>query len=156
MSYSIDPREAVAHLQPAAWEKVNRLQIRKMIAEFAHEQIITPAFEYAKEGWNYYVLAAESIKVVYHFRAKILQLRHWYIDTPSIKKLIDGVPAALDALAFIVEFNEQMNMDPALLPVYMEEVSATLYGSAYIHTQDGPTAAYLATASYQETEHAMT
>jgi len=50
MSYSIDPREAVAHLQPATWEKVNCLQIRKMIAEFAHEQIITPAFEYAKEG----------------------------------------------------------------------------------------------------------
>jgi len=156
MSYSIDPREAVAHLQPATWEKVNCLQIRKMIAEFAHEQIITPAFEYAKEGWNYYTLAAENIKVVYHFRAKILQLRHWYIDTPSIKKLIDGAPAALDALAFIVEFNEQMNMDPALLPVYMEEVSATLYGSAYIHTQDGPSAAYLVTASYQEIEHAMT
>lgn len=34
--------DAVAHLSPERWEKANRLLIRKALAEFAHERLITP------------------------------------------------------------------------------------------------------------------
>ena len=33
----------VSHLEPAVWAKVNRLLVRKAIAEYAHELVITPA-----------------------------------------------------------------------------------------------------------------
>ncbi|MBW8683157.1 IucA/IucC family protein [Chitinophaga rhizophila] len=156
MFHTVTPQDAVAHLQPEIWARVNRLHIRKMIAEYAHEQIIQPSYRHVKEGWVCYVLTADQQGVEYRFRAKILRLNHWYIQTESIEKLVNGKAVALDALAFIVEFSEQLNMDPAMLPVYMEEVSATLYGSAYIHAQEAPSSAYLAGAGYQEIEHAMT
>ncbi|QHS60489.1 IucA/IucC family protein [Chitinophaga agri] len=156
MFNTVTPREAVAHLQPDIWAKVNRLHVRKMIAEYAHEQIIQPSYRHVKQGWVCYVLTADQPNIEYRFRAKILRLNHWYILTKSIEKLVDGQPAPLDALAFIVEFSEQLQMDPALLPVYMEEVAATLYGSAHIHAQESPSSAYLAGAGYQEIEHAMT
>jgi len=156
MFNTVTPREAVAHLQPDIWARVNRLHIRKMIAEYAHEQIIQPSYRHVKQGWVVYVLTADQPNTEYRFRAKILRLNHWYILTESIEKMVNGQPAPLDALAFIVEFSEQLNMDPAMLPVYMEEVAATLYGSAYMHVQGGPSSAYLAGADYQEIEHAMT
>jgi siderophore synthetase component len=156
MFNTVTPREAVAHLQPDIWARVNRLHIRKMIAEYAHEQIIQPSYRHVKQGWVVYVLTTDQPNIEYRFRAKILRLNHWYILTESIEKLVNGQSAALDALAFIVEFSEQLNMDPAMLPVYMEEVAATLYGSAYMHAQGGPSSAYLAGAGYQEIEHAMT
>jgi siderophore synthetase component len=156
MLNTVTPREAVAHLQPEIWAQVNRLHIRKMIAEYAHEQIVQPSYRHVKQGWVCYVLTADQPNIEYRFRAKILRLNHWYILTKSIEKLVNGQPATLDALAFIVEFSEQLKMDPALLPVYMEEVAATLYGSAYMHAQGGPFSTYLAGAGYQEIEHAMT
>ncbi|KAA2245747.1 IucA/IucC family siderophore biosynthesis protein [Chitinophaga agrisoli] len=152
----VSPRDAVAHLQPDIWASVNRLHIRKMIAEYAHEQIIQPSYRHVKEGWVCYVLKPDLPDIEYRFRARVLRLHHWYILTESIEKLVNGQPVPLDALAFIVEFSEQLNMDPALLPVYMEEVAATLYGSAYMHAQGGPSSAQLAAAGYQEIEHAMT
>ncbi|SFO84335.1 Siderophore synthetase component [Chitinophaga sp. YR627] len=156
MFNTVTPREAVAHLQPDIWARVNRLHIRKMIAEYAHEQIIQPSYRHVKQGWVVYVLTSDQPNTEYRFRAKILRLNHWYILTESIEKMVNGQPAPLDALAFIVEFSEQLNMDPAMLPVYMEEVAATLYGSAYMHVQGGPSSVYLAGADYQEIEHAMT
>lgn len=156
MFNTVTPREAVAHLQPDIWARVNRLHIRKMIAEYAHEQIIQPSYRHVKQGWVCYVLTSDQPNIEYRFRAKILRLNHWYILNKSIEKFVNGQPAELDALAFIVEFSEQLKMDPALLPVYMEEVAATLYGSAYMHAQGGPSSTYLAGAGYQEIEHAMT
>jgi siderophore synthetase component len=34
--------DAVAHLSPHRWARANRLLIRKALAEFAHERLITP------------------------------------------------------------------------------------------------------------------
>ncbi|GAA0558283.1 IucA/IucC family protein [Chitinophaga japonensis] len=152
----VSPQEAVAHLQPAVWARVNRLHLRKILAEFAHEQIIQPALQETADGWGHYVLAAGTADTSYHFRARILHLHHWYIDAGSIEKRAQGRPAPLDSLAFITEFSDQLGIAPELLPQYMEEVCSTLYGSAYIQAQEGPSAAYLAQAGYQEIEHAMT
>lgn len=34
--------DAVAHLTPEHWEEAGRLLIRKALAEFAHERLLTP------------------------------------------------------------------------------------------------------------------
>ena len=153
-SINISATEAVAHLQPATWLKVNRLHVRKIIAEFAHELLITPVLAKTEAGWGYYNLSpADGID--YSFRAKLLSLDHWHIDTESIEKQVNGAPAPLDAVYFITEFSEQLGFDPVLLPTYLEEIISTLYGSAYMHTYNTTTAAELTEADYQDIEHAM-
>ncbi|KAA2245746.1 IucA/IucC family siderophore biosynthesis protein [Chitinophaga agrisoli] len=146
--------EAVAHLQPETWARVNRLLLRKIIAEFAHELLITPVLEHTQAGWGQYTLSpAEAI--TYRFSAKLLSLDHWFIDTASIEKQVNGVLANLDAVHFITEFSEQLGFDPVLLPTYMEEIISTLYGSAYMHTYNTTTVTELTQADYQDIEHAM-
>jgi len=151
---NISAAEAVAHLQPDTWLMVNRLHLRKIIAEFAHELLITPVLQTTIAGWGHYTLSpAEGIE--YRFRAQILSLDHWHIDTASIEKAINGVAVPLDAVHFITEFSEQLGFDPVLLPTYLEEIISTLYGSAYMHTYNTTTAAELTAADYQDIEHAM-
>lgn len=132
-------------------EKVTRLFISKIIAELSHEGILQP-----EPLAGFYTLRSATHNTLYRFTARIYSLNHWYVDPASIEKITDGDTAPLEAISFITELNEQIGIDPAALPDYMEEVAGTLYGSAYLHAQDGPGAAYLAHADYQEVEKAMT
>ncbi|MCW3465768.1 IucA/IucC family protein [Chitinophaga nivalis] len=154
-SVTITPEQAIAHLQPEVWLKVNTLHIRKALTELSHELLLTPLRQYTKDGWGHYELPADKPGVVYRFRAQILQLDHWYIDTTSIEKLIDQVPAPLDSLQFIAEFTQTLGIDEDTLPKYMEEICSVLYGSAYMHTKPGFTSEELVHADYQQVEHAM-
>lgn len=158
MNIAIDltPEQAVAHLEGSTWEKVNRLHLRKILAEFAHERIIKPALRKEENGWGHYELSSQSGQAVYFFRAKILALQHWYIDTASIYKTLQGQPAALDALLFVSEFREQMGIPEASLPVYMEEVNSTLSGSAHMHFHGKASSESLLEADYQLIEGTMT
>ncbi|GAA0558290.1 IucA/IucC family protein [Chitinophaga japonensis] len=151
----ISPEAAVAHLQPQTWARVNRLHIRKIIAEFAHELLITPRLEYSRGDWGHYLLEPEGGRVQYRFKARLLALDHWYIDTASIEKTADGQAEELDSVRFIMEFSGQLEFDPLLLPTYLEEVISTLYGSAYMHTYNTASAEALTQAGYQEVEQAM-
>jgi siderophore synthetase component len=150
------PQQTIVHLQPEIWRTATRLLIKKMIAEFAHEHILQPVLEYNKAGWGHYVLQADDAMILYRFRAKILHLHHWLIDTDSIEKIAGGDTAELNVAAFITECKQAIGIAPALLPVYLEEVAGTLYGSAWILSNKGVTAAQLVHAGYQEIEHAMT
>ncbi|BAV05327.1 Siderophore synthetase component [Filimonas lacunae] len=147
--------QSVAHLQPAVWSKVNRLHLRKVISEFAHELLVTPRLEHSKDGWGYYVLPADNAAIEYHFRAKKLALDQWYIDTASIQKMVNGHSEPLDSLSFIIEFKTTLGITETVLPVYLEEVNSTLCGSAYMHTYNTLTAEELTRADYQQTEQAM-
>lgn len=153
-SIDISAADAVAHLQPSTWLKVNRLHVRKIISEFAHELLITPVLVTTEAGWGHYKLSP-SEGIDYRFRAQVLSLDHWHIDTESIEKYVNGAPAPLDSVHFITEFSEQLGFDPVLLPTYLEEIISTLYGSAYMHTYNIATAAELTEADYQDIEHAM-
>ncbi|MVT07956.1 IucA/IucC family protein [Chitinophaga tropicalis] len=137
--------------QPEVFQKVIRLFISKIIAELSHEAILQP-----EEQSGVYVLRAESAGTLYRFSARVYSLNHWYVNPDSIEKIVDGDTAPLEAISFITDLNYQIGIAPAALPDYMEEVAGTLYGSAYLHGQGGPGAAYLAYAGYQEVEQAMT
>lgn len=149
------PADAVRHLQPELWARVNTLHLRKIISEFAHELLILPVLSHEKNGWGHYILTADSPDIEYHFRAQILSLEHWYIDKDSIQKFNQKKKAPPESVSFILEFREQIGISAEILPKYLEEICSTLYGSAYMHAQKGFSAEDLTRADYQETEHAM-
>ncbi|SDO06860.1 IucA/IucC family protein [Actinacidiphila guanduensis] len=72
-----------------------------------------------------------------------------------------GTPLPLDALAFLTEFRTSLTLTPEILPVYMEEITATLASLAYRFAAEADarrpsTAAELARAPFQAVEAAMT
>ncbi|MEX0729406.1 MAG: IucA/IucC family siderophore biosynthesis protein [Aquisalimonadaceae bacterium] len=152
---AVSPQRAIAHLRPDTWAKANALLIRKAICEFAHELLIQPRLQDTVDGWGHYVLKADNPGIRYRFRARILSLDHWWIDLASLSKYADNEVAPLDALAFIIEFRDSLGISPTTLPVYMEEVSSTLYGSAYKHAGEGLSATELTRAGFQAVEAAM-
>ena len=153
---AMTPEASVTHLSAPIWQKVNRLHLRKILAEFAHERIITPELTTQGDDWSQYRLVSSDGNTVYYFRACVLALNHWYIDTNSIAKEQLGRPVALEALAFVSEFKSEMGIAESMLPVYMEEVSSTLGGAAYMHHHGKPSAQSLLNANYQQMEGSMT
>ncbi|GAA4090576.1 IucA/IucC family protein [Nonomuraea soli] len=135
-------RELVAHLSPGLWSAANRLLVRKAIAEFAHERLLTP--EPLTDGW--YGLAG------YRFRARLLSLDHWEIDLESLT-CPAGTPDILD---FVLEFRDELGLTDEVLPVYLEELSSTLSSLAYKLAKPYISARDLAQADFQTIETAMT
>jgi siderophore synthetase component/RimJ/RimL family protein N-acetyltransferase len=140
------------HLSADNWAQANRMLIRKAIAEFAHEKIITPS----SVGNGRYSLAVPGAEAEYRFNASLLALDHWEIDADSLIKQENGHSLALDALQFIVEFNAQIGIPQALLATYMEEISSTLCSSVYKLQKNNPDSQALVTADFQTVEASMT
>ncbi|MBT2323967.1 IucA/IucC family siderophore biosynthesis protein [Variovorax paradoxus] len=153
------PAEAAAHLTPEAWAEANRLLLRKAIAEYAHELIVEPEqLSPTTGGFAHYQLLSDDGAVRYLFEAQRLALRHWHILPASIRKLVDGTEAPLDALQFIIECRQRLGIREELLPIYLDEISSTLFGSAYKRMKaDAPSSAQLAEATdFQTIEVGMT
>ncbi len=151
------PAQTAAHLRPALWQQANRALIVKAIREFTHERLLTPEplTDGDNGGWNDYVLIADEAHVEYRFTARVMHLAHWHIDVESLEKADLGVPEPLDALAFILEFRHGLAIDGDTLPVYMEEITSTLYSSAWKRAHPGPPARQLAIADFQTVEAGM-
>ncbi|WOB51950.1 IucA/IucC family siderophore biosynthesis protein [Xanthomonas hydrangeae] len=144
----------VAHLQARHWDAANRHLLCKAIAEFAHERLLEPQALGRDGVWQRYRLQAGA-QTAYQFRARRLQLDHWLLDPASLSCSRAGVPAALDAAAFIVECAPQLGIGAQILPVYLEEIASTLYSAAYKYHRDTPAAAQLAAAGFQQIEAGM-
>ena len=149
----------IAHLAPEPWAAANRALVRKAISELAHERLLAPRLlhgEGAGGAWSHYALATDRPEIEYRFRARVLALEHWDLDAASIEKLDGGRPAPLDALALILELREQLALGAAMLPIYLEEITSTLYAAAYKRTHERAAAPDLVHAGFQELEAAMT
>ncbi|ONK15311.1 IucA/IucC family siderophore biosynthesis protein [Streptomyces sp. MP131-18] len=144
--------EIVAHLTPEHWERANRLLIRKALAEFSHERILSP--EPAPDGRH--TVHSDDGTVAYRFAARRLALDHWQVDASSITRERDGAPLTLDALDFFVDLRGTLGLDDSVLPVYLEEISSTLAGTAYKLAAPPRTAAELARSDFQTIEAGMT
>lgn len=156
-SPSFAPEKASAHLGPLVWEEVNRHLVHKALAEFSHELLLVPTLVVKDGDWaEYTVQPPQADDIVYRFRARRLALDHWSIDPGSIEKAVAGRVAQLDALALILEFAETLGIREAMLPVYLEEISTTLYGAAYKREERHISSRQLATADYQMIEAGMT
>ena len=147
------PQRAAAHLAPGTWAQANRLQVRKSLAELAHERLLAPQ-PVAGEA-DTYTIGTDKVGIEYCFKARRLALDHWLIDADSIAKTVDGDPAALDALALIIELQQTLGIRDAMMPTYMEEIASTLYGSAYKLQRPVPDAAGLVEADFQQIEATM-
>ncbi len=158
----MNPREAVAHLTPGNWARANRLLVRKALAEFSHERLLTP--EPLPDGR--YAVRGDDGTVEYRFAARLLSLDHWHIDAESITRHRSPSPDAadaadeeelpLDAIGFCVEMRATLGLSDEILPVYLEEIGSTLAGTAYKLTKPPVTAAELAKADFQAIESGMT
>ncbi|MEU4890515.1 MULTISPECIES: IucA/IucC family protein [Streptomyces] len=76
------PAEAVAHLTPGHWDTAVRLLIRKALAEFSHERLLTPE---PLPGDRYRVTSDDGT-VEYRFAARRMRLDHWHVDAASITR----------------------------------------------------------------------
>ncbi|MFF8934055.1 IucA/IucC family protein [Streptomyces paradoxus] len=143
--------DAVAHLSPHRWARANRLLIRKALAEFAHERLITP-----EEDGEQYVVRSDDGLTSYRFTAARRALDHWQVDTESITRHRDGSELPLAALDFFIELQKSLGLADDILPVYLEEISSTLSGTCYKLTKPQVTAAELARGDFQAIETGMT
>ncbi|WP_051477561.1 GNAT family N-acetyltransferase [Aquimarina pacifica] len=154
---AVSPQQSIAHLQPEVWVKANTGLIAKAICEFTHELLITPTvLEHLEDGWNSYILKTDQTEIHYQFIAKPLSLQHLWIDHDSIKKYDNNEHVVLDAVLFIKEFRKQLGIKNDQMPVYLEEIISTLYGSAFKFLKGNPTAKELVTADFQTIEQSMT
>ncbi|CCK29864.1 siderophore biosynthetic enzyme [Streptomyces davaonensis JCM 4913] len=144
--------ESVAHLSPERWEQANRLLVRKALAEFAHERLITP--EATADG-RFEVRGDDGL-TRYGFTAVRRALDHWQVDADSITRQRDGVDLPLAALDFFIELKQSLGLSDAILPVYLEEVSSTLSGTCYKLTKPQIPVAELARSGFQAIETGMT
>ncbi|MFE8966159.1 IucA/IucC family protein [Streptomyces albogriseolus] len=144
--------DAVAHLSPHRWARANRLLIRKALAEFAHERLVTP--EPAGDGR--YVVRSDDGETRYTFTATLRGLDHWQVDADSITRHRDGAELELAALDFFIELQKSLGLSDEILPVYLEEISSTLSGTCYKLTKPQVTSAELVDAGFQAIETGMT
>ncbi|MEL3948523.1 IucA/IucC family protein [Streptomyces sp. LNU-CPARS28] len=144
--------EAVDHLDPERWAEANRLLIRKALAEFTHERLLTPE----ELGHGRYVVRSDDGLTRYRFDARVFALDHWGVDADSITRHRDGTELPLNALEFFTELRGALGLSEKVLPVYLEEISSTLSGTCFKLTKPHVCAADLATAGFQEIETGMT
>ncbi|GHD45946.1 IucA/IucC family protein [Streptomyces galbus] len=147
----MSPADAVAHLSPERWERANRLLVRKALAEFAHERLITPE----PEGEGYVVRSDDGL-TAYRFTAVRRALDHWQVDAGSITRTRGGEELPLAALDFCIELRQSLGLSDEILPVYLEEVSSTLSGTCYKLTKAQVPVAELVDAGFQAIETGMT
>ncbi|MEU6488412.1 IucA/IucC family siderophore biosynthesis protein [Streptomyces sp. NPDC046887] len=146
------PEDAVAHLTPERWARANRLLVRKALAEFSHERLLTPE---PLEAGRYRVTSDDGT-VEYRFAADRYALDHWQVRAESITRHRGGEELEVDALQFVTELRGSLGLSEQILPVYLEEISSTLSGTAYKSTKPRISAAELAKADFQSIETGMT
>ncbi|WP_243640198.1 IucA/IucC family protein [Streptacidiphilus pinicola] len=146
----------LAHLTPELWAAANRRLVRKALAEFAHERLVTPLPLPESGGW--FGVASDDDQVAYRFRAELLALDHWRIEAGSILRLraADGVELPLDAAELVLELRRSLGLSDEVLPLYLEEITSTLAATAFKLSLPPVSAAELAAADFQSVEAGMT
>ncbi|MDG4839642.1 IucA/IucC family siderophore biosynthesis protein [Micromonospora sp. WMMD967] len=130
--------------------------VRKALAEFTHERLLTPQPVPGTDDRQWYEVSSDDGSVTYRFAARVLALEHWQIDADSITRHRDGTSTPPDAVDLVVELRDTLGLSAPVLPVYLEEITSTLAGTAYKLAQAAPSAAELAEADFQTIETSMT
>ncbi|WP_353950236.1 IucA/IucC family protein [Knoellia sp. S7-12] len=138
------------HLQPRHWARATRWLVRKALAEFAHERMLEPI---ALDRGKYAVRASSG--AAYEFSARVLPLDHWLIAPESIVRTVNGEVRDLDALELFVDLRADLDLGPKVLPLLLEEVSATLSAQAYRWSVHQPKSSELVGADFQLVESSM-
>ncbi|MFJ8689303.1 IucA/IucC family protein [Micromonospora wenchangensis] len=148
----MNPAASVAHLTPATWAHANRLLVAKALAEFAHERLIEPA----PTGDDRWAVRSDDDTVEYRFTARRFTLDHWQPDPESITRRRGDEDLPLDAVDLCLELRGALGLSDQVLPVYLEEITSTLAGTAYKLSRPAVEADELARADFQAIETGMT
>ncbi|MCP2321938.1 siderophore synthetase component [Hamadaea flava] len=142
------------HLRPELWAKANRHLAAKALAEFAHERLLTP-IPHGDESTDRFSdrFTVRANDTEYRFTARLFALDHWQIDPDSVTRVREGAQLPVDAVDLILDLRDTLGLSPAVLPVYLEEITSTLAGLAYKF--DRPPAD-LSSAGFQAIETGMT
>jgi len=140
-------------LDGAWWDQANRALLKKALSELSHERLLTPLLRSGDAASGSYQLDAGPAR--YSFAARRLPLDHWDIEPSSISRTVAGDPAPLDALDFVLEFRDALGVREEMLPVYLEEVTATLRSLATRYANERLSSADLLHGSFQELESGM-
>ena len=146
------PTQNIKHLTKENWDRANAILLKKTLSEFAHELLIEPIQNKDKS----YSIFSPDKTVEYTFQASVLALNHWSIVIDSIKKNINNMASPLRLPEFIIEFKDVLGISESLLPTYLEEITSTLYSTAYKIANEKYTSKDLLDLDYQKIEHAMT
>ncbi|MEO7268037.1 MAG: IucA/IucC family protein [Knoellia sp.] len=138
------------HLQPEYWARATRWLVRKTLAEFAHERMLEPI----ALGRGRYAVRSSS-GAAYEFSARLLPLDHWLIAPDSIIRTVHEEERDLDALELFVDLRADLDLGPKVLPLLLEEVSATLSAQAYRWSVSQPKSSELVGADFQLIESSM-
>ncbi|MFH8883725.1 IucA/IucC family protein [Streptomyces californicus] len=144
--------DSVAHLSPDRWATANRLLVRKALAEFSHERLLAPT----PSGDDRYTVRSDDASTEYRFTARLFALDHWQIEEDTITRHRHGSELPLDAAEFLIELRHTLGIPADVLPVYLEEISSTLAGTAYKLTKEPATSGQLVAAGFQAVETGMT
>lgn len=138
------------HLTADNWARATRWMVRKALAEFAHERMLEPV----SLGNGRYAVRASS-GAAYEFSARVLPLDHWSIAPESIVRTAHGEERDLDALELFVDLRADLDLGPTVLPLLIEEVSATLSAQAFRWSVQQPKSSELVGADFQLVESSM-
>ncbi|WP_144791807.1 IucA/IucC family siderophore biosynthesis protein [Kocuria palustris] len=140
----------VPALGPAEAEALQRRQVAKLLGELAHERVLAPQPD--GSGW---VVADDRGLPRWRFRATRHALEHWRVDPASIRRLDEaGAPehAVADAQQAVLDLRRTLGLTDRVLPLYLEELSATLLTTARRRALPAPSAAELAAAPLETVE----
>ena len=135
---------------PERWAAANRHLVRKALAEFSHERILSPEPLGPTARHRYRVISDDG-SVEYRFSARMLELDHWSIADMSIRRLEAGhiptcprrgrrmacPPGSADSMScdFITEFQAPWGSAPRCCPSTSRKSAAR---SPATRTSSGP------------------
>ena len=150
-------------LDPEAARGLQRDVLAKMLSEFSHERLLHPVPH--GRGWT---VADDSGTPRWYFEATRHPLEHWEVDPASVRRLDDGSDPTdgtgttsggpegrhtePDAQQAVLDLQEVLGLSDEMLPLYLEDLSATMYSMAQRRAVPAPSSADLARRDLPDVE----
>ncbi|KAA9394045.1 siderophore biosynthesis protein [Kocuria coralli] len=138
-------------LSPAVVDSLQRAMLAKLFGEFAHERILTPRPDRhsGRDGW---VVDDDGGQPRWFFTATVHPLEHWRVDPASIRRLTEDGSYGIDPQQAVLDLRETLGLTDRVLPLYLEDLSATLLTAVRRREWDAPSSRELTALPLEEVE----
>ncbi|RKQ36557.1 IucA/IucC family protein [Kocuria tytonis] len=134
-------------LDREAARALQRDVLAKMFSEFSHERLLTP--EPSGAGWT---VADAHGQPCWYFEATRHPLEHWEVAPDSVRRIVPGGSGEPDAQQAVLDLRDALGLSDEMLPLYLEDLSATMFSMAQRRAAPAPTAEELAHSGLPEVE----
>lgn len=150
-------------------ESLQRAMLAKLLGEFSHERILKPR-SHRRAGTDGWVIDDDAGLPRWFFTATVHPLEHWRVDPNSIRRLVDGTEASatvadvtrspglpadrygIDPQQAVLDLRETLGLTDRVLPLYLEDLSATLLTAVRRREWPAPSSFELARMPLEEVE----